>query len=366
MSERLVIGCMTGTSIDGLDAALVRVAGHGLAMRAEFLRGVSLDFSEPLKTDLRAIANQEPVTASDIATANDALTRLHAEAVKQLGAAGVALICCHGQTVYHAPPLSWQMFNPSLLATLTGKPVVSDLRQADLAVGGQGAPITPIADWVLFRDEAEGRAVVNLGGFCNITLLPASSGAGPDGVRGMDVCACNQLLDVIARRVMGVAYDAGGEQALAAEPDHDATDDLIGVLAAQGAGRRSLGTGDEAVEWMNRHWRHGLGLSGPVLAASACEAIGHAIGQATRELDRVVLAGGGARNGALRRAIAGNALCPVVTTADLTSRVPIEFREATCFGVLGALCADGVPITLGQVTGASRAVISGVWAGRKA
>lgn len=364
MSERLVIGCMTGTSIDGIDAALVRINGIGLAMRAEFVRGVSLDFAEPLKTDLRAIANQEPVTASDIATANDALTRLHAAAVEQLDAGPVELVCCHGQTVYHAPPLSWQMFSPSLLATLTSTPVVCDLRQADLAVGGQGAPITPIADWVLFRDEAERRAVVNLGGFCNITLLPAGGSAGPDGVRGMDVCACNQLLDVIARRVMDVAFDAGGEQALAAEPDHDATDDLIGVLAAQGAGRRSLGTGDEATAWVTRHWRHGLGLSGGVLAASACEAIGHAIGQATRECDRIVLAGGGVRNAALKRAIAGNALCPVMTTADVAAKVPIEFREAVCFGVLGALCADRVPITLQQVTGASRAVISGVWAGR--
>ena len=111
------------------------------------------------------------------------------------------LVVAHGQTVFHAPPASWQLLNAAPIARAVRAPVVFDLRQADLAAGGQGAPITPLADWIMLRAHgpaAAGRAIVNLGGFCNVTILP--SGAGPEGVRGMDVCPCNHLLDGVARR----------------------------------------------------------------------------------------------------------------------------------------------------------------------
>src|SRR6185436_14618647 len=143
----------------------------------------------------------------EIADAALALGELHARAVAK-AAAGcrLDLIAAHGQTVFHAPPLSWQMLNPWPLVRDLQTSVVFDLRGADLAHGGQGAPITPLADWVLFRSNSRTRAVVNLGGFCNLTLLPPGR---PDMVRGFDVCACNQLLDHIARGILQRPFDEG-------------------------------------------------------------------------------------------------------------------------------------------------------------
>lgn len=370
MSVRYVVGCMTGTSIDAIDAALMRIEGEGLAMRCEFIRGVSRPFtsaSNALAPSLRALAERSPMSAGDIAQLARDCALAHAETVSELLVTRPggeldrpSLIAVHGQTVFHAPPLSWQLFNPWPLVRAIGAPVVFDLRGADIAAGGQGAPITPIADWVLFRGKDESRAILNLGGFCNFTLIVPQADERPElEVTGGDICACNLLLDAIARSVLFKPFDHDGEAASAGEIHSDALEDLIGVLTAQAHSRRSLGTGDEALEWLSR-WRAHVAPND--IAASACEAIGQTIARRVLMAHRVLLAGGGARNRALVNAIAGWSSASVSPLAELG--IPGEFREAAEFGVLGALCADGVPITLPSVTGVrSPAPIAGCWAG---
>ncbi len=370
ISERLIVGCMTGTSMDGLDAALVRVQGRGLEMRAEFVRGISRGLGE-LGIRLRRLADQEPMAAGEIACLMRDFALLHAEAIHGLirGEPSPALVSVHGQTVFHAPPVSWQMFNPSVLAHAVGAPVVSDLRAADLAAGGQGAPITPLADWILFRCE-QPTAVVNLGGFCNATLLPgAVPGATADAmtraidsISGFDVCACNHVLDRIARQCLGLAYDAGGASALSGTVDQLSRDELAAALGLQARSGRSLGTGDETGRWIET-WR--TKLSGNDMAATACAAIGHTIADRLRDVSTILAAGGGAYNVALLGAIREGSGAELKTTCQ--HGVPIEFREAAEMAVLGALCADRVPITLPRVTGVNHgrnpAPIAGVWAG---
>ncbi len=373
-STRHIIGCMTGTSLDALDAALVRIEGEGLALRATHVRTVSRPLG-PLGPRLRAVAEQLAHTAADVAALGRDLAMLHAEAIRELAAAGprADLICAHGQTVFHNPPLSWQLLSGPVLAREANVPLVYDLRAADLAAGGQGAPITPIADLVLFGHPTEPRAVVNLGGFCNFTTLPALGDA-PDliaartaalpHVRGGDVCACNHVLDTVARRVLGTPFDAGGAAALGGTVHEDALDDLLGIFAAQSAAGRSLGTGDEVASWVGRQWKGGAGVTGPDLCTTACEAIADAACRAVARVRpgtaRVLVAGGGARNRALVRAFASVATFPVETTTE--QGVPVESREAVCFAVLGALCRDRVPITLPQITGVTVAPVAGVWA----
>jgi anhydro-N-acetylmuramic acid kinase len=370
--HRLVAGCMTGTSIDSLDAALVEISGRGLEMRARFVRGVARELG-PLKPRLRAIAEQKPVTAGEAAAAMHELGVLHASAVKELAAGGrLDLVCVHGQTVYHRPPLSWQLIQPAPIARAMRCPVVFDLRAADLAAGGQGAPITPIADWVLFASATHGRDVVNLGGFCNITHLPArgrraASGgpeAAPAAVAGKDVCACNQVLDAVARATIGEPFDRDGEMAARGEPDEGAAGQLLTLLHHQAHSGRSLGTGDELHSWIEAA-RHVLPPE--VVAASACEALGRVIaGQFGRSATEAVLAGGGVRNKALVGAIRRHAEVEVRMSDSLGT--PAPHREAACFAVLGALCQDRVPITpprtrAGEVSPEIGAppVISGHW-----
>jgi len=343
---------MTGTSLDGIDAVLVRVTGRGLSMEAELVRHTHRPFG-PLGPMLRSIAEQTPTTADTIAHVSLELGRLHADIVRSLiGSDAPDLICIHGQTVAHAPPISWQMINPGPIAGEFACPIVSDLRSVDLALGGQGAPITPIADHVLFADADERRAVINLGGFCNATLL---NGDNVEHIRGFDVCACNHVLDGLSRMLLDRPYDENGAAACKGEPISALVDDLHARLCAQSGENRSLGTGHELTDW-------GGTVSGnPAdILRTGCVAIARTIAErvlGVRAVDRVIVAGGGAHNTALLSEIRGAFGCPVETSD--AHRVPIEAREAIGMAVLGALCLDRVPITLPSVTGVRAAPIAG-------
>lgn len=361
-SRRLIAGCMTGTSIDSLDAALVQIEGAGLGMRARVLRGLSRPLG-PLASRLRALADQHPMTAGEIASLSREFSLLHADAIRELAASDpLDLACIHGQTIFHAPPVSWQLLTPAPIARALNAPVVFDLRAADLAAGGQGAPITPLADWILFDTEFQTRTVVNLGGFCNITLLPGVPAfAGPGGpafaverISGRDVCACNQLLDAIARRRLNSPYDESGKTASAGTVRDGPFSAFRELLIEQSRTGRSLGTGDELGTCIDRFAE----IAATDLARSAAEAIASVI--CDHAMGTLILAGGGARNAALAAAIRALSHAPVTTTD--TFGIPIEFREAACFAILGALCQDRVPITLPQVTGVAHpAPISGAW-----
>ncbi len=357
---RLVYGFMTGTSLDGLDAAAVRLSGESLGMRLHDIPAtVSIEFPSDLARVLRVLAAGEPMSARDVARAARELGDLHAAAAERLRdqAGAPDLACAHGQTVFHAPPDSWQLFNPWPLARALDRPVVYDLRGADLASGGQGAPITPIADWVLFRDERESRVVVNLGGFCNITVIPAK--ASPEGARGMDVCACNHVLNAAARIALDQPFDRDGRRATRGEPDPRVVESLAILLGAQRSTGRSLGSGDELATALASN----PSLAPDDLLASVVAAVAQAIAGEVKqhEPDRALLAGGSTHNRALTGAIVDALPNIAVETTDV-HRVPASHREAACFAILGALCADRTPITLPMSTGcASPAPISGSW-----
>ncbi len=391
---RLVVGCMSGTSMDGIDAALVEIRGRGLEMSAKFVRGASGALGAGADV-LRRLAHGEACTAREISQAARDLSLAHVAVIREVAGAAIAqregiegvgtggtpvprdrvgdgvvsFVCVHGQTVFHAPPLSWQVMNAAVIAQMVGVPVVHDLRAMDLAAGGQGAPITPIADRVLFRSRAgEVTCVVNLGGFANATIW--REGDAIEHLRGFDICACNQILDALARERLGSPFDRDGEQASLGRIDAGVRARLHTTLTRQWREGRSLGTGDEAKDLVVRASAH---LTPEDACATAADVIGEviatAIDDAARRSDgprRVLLAGGGARHGALRDAIAMYACVrdtrtTVATTGD--RGVPIELREAVCFAVLGALCQDGVAITLPAVTRGQPGVISGSWTG---
>ncbi len=349
MTDRWILGTMTGTSLDALDISLVRVKGQGLESRAEIKRHATHDLGD-VRDRLRAACNGSPLSARDWAALALDFGCLHASAMKSLaGDQRIDLAAVHGQTVVHAPPLSWQMVNPWPIAHALQCPVVSDLRGADLAADGQGAPITPLADWILFRHH-DPTAVINLGGFCNMTWL-ASEAAGPQTTRGADICPCNHLLDAACRIALGQPFDRNGDVALSGKADETAMADLMNVLRRATNLGRSLGTGDEGMEWIDRTAKN---LAPAVLLATVARAVGTHIGQtamaSSSKPRRVVIAGGGARNRALREAIA-TAIAPVRLCESTEFGVPNEARESAEIAILGALAWDGIEITLDHITG---------------
>jgi 1,6-anhydro-N-acetylmuramate kinase len=334
---------MTGTSLDGIDAALVRLTGFGHSATAEVLSHAAAPLGPEVQT-LRALAHDEPVTAADIVRARRLLSdRTASVMLEAAGGQTVTLAAVHGQTVLHAPPDSWQLIDAARIATALNCPVASDLRAGDLAAGGAGAPITPLADWVLCRGP-QPRAIINLGGFCNITWLPGHDGNIED-IRGRDICPCNHLLDAAARTRLHQPFDRGGGTAAGGVADPALVDRLIATISPLAAAHRSLGSGDECFEWLSTV----ADVETAPLLASIAAAIGHVIGRAVRGVDEVLLAGGGARHIPLCKAIAAAAEVPC-HTADAIG-VPIEAREAACMAVLAALDADGCPSTLAGVTG---------------
>lgn len=348
---RRVVGCMTGTSIDALDAALVEIDGHGLAIKARFVRGRSVALGG-FAPRLRALAEQKPMSAGDIADLSHDFGFLHADAIRGLlDGERCDLVCVHGQTVFHRPPASWQLVQPGPIARALGVPVVYDLRQADLAAGGQGAPITPLADWVLFRQAGVSPTIINLGGFANYTRCAPE----PSDIRGGDICVCNQLLDALARRRLDRPYDDGGEAAASGTVDRAAFKDLAMLLATQSRQGRSLGTGDELGAWIARC----DALPVNVALRTACDAVAAAIVIGAGTDAPLVLGGGGVRNRTLVDLIRSSA-----HAVRLTSEfgVPIDHRESACFAVLGALCQDRVPITIPAITLCREpAPLSGAW-----
>jgi len=359
MSERLAIGCMTGTSLDGLDAALVRARGHGFDLEVELLDARAFALGE-LAEPLRSFARGGAATALEIADLARRFGELHAAAVTELARGrALALVAVHGQTVAHAPPISWQLLDPWPIVRDLGAPVVCDLRGADLCLGGEGAPITPLADLVLFGHETKRRAVINLGGFANATLIPAvapgARAAASAALRGADVTPCNHWLDGLARALLDRPYDEDGRVALAGTPDPRVVARFDALLAELRAGARSMGSAEERFDAA----AVADGVDAPTALASAVASIAAALGAAVEGHDEVLLAGGSVRNRALVEALRAACGGAVHTTTALG--LDARWREAAAMAVLGLFAADGVPITLPAVTGVARAPRAGAW-----
>jgi len=347
---RVIHGCMSGTSCDGIDVAAVAIKGHGWAMRAHFLAGASLSYDDAmpgLAARVRSALRQEPLTAGQLAQLGHDLAHAHVQVLRALArtAAAPVAIAMHGQTLYHAPPVSLQLCAPWPVAEALGVPVLHDLRGADLAAGGQGAPLTPTSDFIMYAGAAP-TAVVNLGGFANATVLPPR-GSDPSAVRGFDICLCNQLLDELARTRLGQPCDWDGRAASGGTVDRAALESVMNLLAGQASSDRSLGTADESVAIAASMLAH---LAPGDACATAVSAIAQTIVATLRDhrVRHLALAGGGVLNlaleGALRDGLSGG---PPPTAAEW----PPAFREAAAMAVLGALALDGVAPGLPAVTG---------------
>jgi 1,6-anhydro-N-acetylmuramate kinase len=397
---RLVVGCMTGTSLDGLDVALVKIVGTGLDMRAELLGHHALPMPDALRPTLMSLASGEASEPIVYMRAARALGELHADGVEQLLAGGpvppiapeqIDFITAHGQTIWHAPGssaqerdngkagMSWQLFDPWPIVRRLKRPVCYDLRQADLIAGGEGAPLTPIADWVMYRGRAT--AVYNLGGIANCTWMPYQDQL--DDLFAEDLHPCNILLDGLMQRLFGRPYDKDGGNARRGKLNQDVLKIIQSAINHQIENLGSLGRELFRPDWFSDLVSKVKPLADApdimrsatiLVALELCRPLETYEMSALWELGychTIVLAGGGAKNQMLRdlmqsRMTSGKRPEPLRYTYKMTLSddlgIPCEAREAMGFAVLGALSQDGVPISLPQVTGATDPGVAGVWA----
>lgn len=229
--ERRILGLMSGTSMDGLDMALCRIKGSGTHTQVQLEYFATVPFEEEVKDKIRAVFAKRQVDFQHLTLLNAWLGSLHAQLIlDQLAAWGLApdavdVVASHGQTVFHCPQIlhglpdypnaTLQIGDGDHLAVHTGIITLSDFRQKHVAAGGEGAPLAVYGDYFIFSDATENRIMLNLGGIANFTYLPASLDAG--AVFVTDTGPGNTLLDALARRDCGLAYDEGGRLALAGQ-----------------------------------------------------------------------------------------------------------------------------------------------------
>lgn len=364
----LYLGLMSGTSMDGVDAVLCEFAGP----RFRRVRAAAAsDYPGALRSALLRLQREKPaITLDQLARFDRAIAEVFAEAARRALAAArvkssaVRALGSHGQTVMHDPlgaRSSLQLGDPSAIAALTGITTVADFRRADVARGGQGAPLVPAFHQAVFAAR-EPRAVVNIGGIANVTLLPDARTA---AVRGFDTGPGNALLDEWAQAHLQRSLDAGGRWAARGRADAGL---LRALLDDPYFGKRppkSTGRAEFNLDWVRQRFPALDGVAVADAQATFCEltaqTIADAIALEAPATRGVFVCGGGARNTFLMRRLA--ALMPerrVATTADLG--LAPNLVEAAAFAWLAMRTMRGLPGNLPAATGAREsAVLGGIY-----
>jgi anhydro-N-acetylmuramic acid kinase len=369
---------MSGTSADGIDAALVDWPDGAGARPFELVGYREVAHAPALQAEIHRLAAGE-LASEGILEEQIRLDRVlgdaFADAVKGLVAeAGVSLasvdaVASHGQTIAHHPRRggTLQIGCPARIAERLRRPVVADFRRRDMAMGGEGAPLAPFFHHAVFADPEEPRGILNLGGIANLTWLPA--GAEPGGVKAFDVGPANSLVDgVVSLASEGSErFDRMGRRAARGRVVHEWLDEMLQDPYLQrpppkSTGRERYGTA-AARAWLARAEQSGVILDDLVatLVAASVAAIADAwqamAGGAER--GRVYVGGGGARNPFVMRSLA-TALPEVVVEAMDAAGVPADAAEAMAFSLMGRNVLLGIPNQLPQCTGVQAARVLGV------
>lgn len=348
----LFVGLMSGTSLDGADAALVDFS-RGAPKTLAF---ATIPFTNELRDRILALSSPgtDPLELSG--TVSTELADLYARAVEAvLVGAGmdrgaVAAIGCHGQTVRHRPDLGFtiQLNDPARLAEITGIDVVADFRRRDMAAGGQGAPLVPAFHEAVFRHPTRSRAVVNIGGISNVTWLPSSG-----KTLGFDCGPGNVLLDGWARKHIGAQFDEDGKWASGGRTDASLLSRLLDEPFLSSPPPKSTGRELFRLEWLHDRLPADYRTADvqSTLTDFTAHSIVGAIDRFCPSTDEIFLAGGGARNGSLVSRIRGLAKGRPVAPTD-TLGVPTAHVESMAFAWLAMKCVNREPVDLTAVTGA--------------
>ncbi len=356
----LFLGLMSGTSVDGIDAGLVRFHGDGAQARPELVFGRTYPWQETMRARLVVLGQRaaalpleaigELETAIGLAFANAAQMALQDSG---FASAAVTAIGAHGQTLAHRPtgalPFTLQLGDANLIAEHTGIAVIADFRRRDVAAGGHGAPLVPAFHAAILRDAGEQRAVLNLGGIANFTLLPAQ---GP--VRGFDTGPANALLDAWCLRHTGQPFDAGGAFAAQGHVNTALLARLLGEPWFALPPPKSTGRDQFHLEWVEAAL---TGAEAPAdiqatLLALTARSVADALARTQPDTRRVIVCGGGVHNPVLLAALA-EAMPEAVVESSAVHGLDPDFVEAMAFAWLAREHLAGRPGNLPTVTGAA-------------
>jgi anhydro-N-acetylmuramic acid kinase len=380
----VVAGVMSGTSADGINVALVRCYGRGLKTRFTLVAHEQYEFSPALRRTILRSMNSSTVRVGDLARLNFLLGELYAEAILRCKRSAritrLDLVGCHGQTLYHQgePVLflnrpiacTWQTGEGAIIAARVGAPVISDFRPADMAAGGQGAPLVPFLDYIFFRHSRRGRILQNLGGIGNLTAIPAR--AKPEDVNAFDTGPGNMVIDAIMQQFFSRAYDRNGVIAARGRVVHAAIHHALrGPFFQQRpprtAGREQFGRDfvQNFIQWCRKSAprsfrKEDIVATATALTAASIEDVLRRFVLKRHSFHEFIVSGGGANNSTLMRMIEER-LSPFklkLKTSD-DFGVPTEAKEAIAFAVLAHQSWHRQPANIPSATGAKRPAILG-------
>jgi len=398
--ERLAVGLISGTSLDGVDAALVRIGGPVERPSVRLLAFTTVPYPSAVRLRLLKVAGGEAVTSGDVSDLNFLLGELFAAAALRVCRQGgvapkrLSVIGSHGQTIFHqgrSRPRSklgegraagggggtdrrqlastLQIAEPAIIAARTCVPVVADFRTADMAAGGEGAPLVPLVDYLVLRDPKRNTIALNIGGIANITVIPA--GALVEKVFGFDTGPGNIVMDGLVRHFTRgrESYDDNGRLAAQGKVIERLLGDLLRLAFFARRPPKSAGREQFGGALLERHFLSRRGTSFKDLVRTASELTARSIAEALQRFvfprlalqagrDRLVVSGGGAHNRLLVARLAELLPQLDVRLSDQYG-LPADAKEAMAFAVLADRTMHGLPGNLPAVTGARRPVVLG-------
>lgn len=388
----IVAGIMSGTSADGINIALIRIApprtmwaratrprasDRGLGFK--FLAHAEYPYPKAVRQAVLQAMNARQASVADLARLNFLLAELYAEAAlatQRHFHLKAELIGCHGQTLYHQGEpakflghnlaVTWQTGEGAVIAARVGVPVVSDFRPADMAAGGKGAPLVPFLDYLLYRDRQAGRIVQNIGGIANLTAIPA--GASSKQVMAFDTGPGNMVIDAVTDRLFGQPYDRDGRIAAAGAVLHPIVSEVLGLpffrrKPPRTAGREEFGR-EFALQFVKRCGRASkadvVATATALTARSIADALRRFVLLRRGHFRELIVSGGGANNPTLLAMLANE-----VRPLHLAIRASDEFglpsaaKEAAAFALLAYETWNRRPSNIPSATGAKRPAILG-------
>ncbi len=377
---KYIIGLMSGTSLDGVDVALVEVKNNWVDTKINLLGFIEYPFPTGLKTLVLRNSVKETSNVEDISQLNFLIPQIYAEAIETLcneinfDIEKIDLIGSHGQTIHHLPnPIEYLGFNvsstlqigdPSVLAKLIGKITVGDFRPSDVALGGQGAPLVPYFDFLLFHSSEKNRGLLNVGGISNITIL--NKDKGQNDVLAFDTGPGNMMIDILMRRFYEKEFDENGAIACSGKLNEDllialiTKDNFIETEPPKSTGREFYGMEfllplfDEFTNVPSEDWLHTVTK---FTAYSVYRNYEKYIEKETK-LNELFISGGGAKNKFLYESLAHYFEGVEVKVIDEIG-VSSDAKEAICFAVLANETVSGNPSNIPRTTGATKPTILG-------